>query len=324
MERIDLNELEKTLAIHAPWKINSVDTDENNKIINVHISEASEKRIFGFLKSNKSANDKNKSAVKWVYMPIGHYKCVIHTSIEESIEQEAFNTALFSKPAFIGHSKRPYSNYIRQQVCLAQVKGLDISMTASLLNIDKQLVSSVISDLTNSSDVLQSLAYLPCEADQHWQDVLSDKVSLTTKVLPLKFLLSKLKLNNHQHDQATLLSHANELRKFFIANANLLQIEMAKLVGLDSLQAKQKSQANKNKLRLVLPSTSDPVWLKILGGELKLNSNNLALNLLISRLRNNVNEDVLENINQCCAQLREYFKKNYRSLKAELILISKP
>ena len=286
MERIDLNELEKTLAIYAPWKISSVNTDEKNKIINVHITEISEKRIFGFLKANKNKTS-NTVAVKWAYMPIGHYQCVIHATIEEGIEQEVFTNTLFAKPAFIGHSKRKYSNYIRQQVCLSQVKGLDINMTANLLNIDKSLISTIIADLTNSSEQLQNLAYLPCEGDKTWQEVLSDKRNLSTKVLPLKFLLSKLKLNNHKHEQSTLLDHAIEMRNFFIANVNLLQSEISDLADLDKT-SQQKQQANKNKLRLVLPSTRDPVWLKILGGEIKLNSGNLALNLLISRLRNNI------------------------------------
>jgi len=115
-----------------------------------------------------------------------------------------------------------------------------------------------------------------------------------------------------------------QIRKFFIENASLLEREIDYVSGISTQKEQQKAKAVKSKLRLVLPTIKSGVWLDILSGKLSLKSASVPLNLLISNQRANfLSAKSTDAKVKTIATLRDYFKQNYRQLKAELLLLNR-
>lgn len=327
METVDLHDLESCLGIHDPWGIKSVKTNDDSKIIDVYLEIKNQKRLFGLFGASGSSDLGPLISGQWCYMPVGQYRSVIHAEIPESCfdHDDILSQSLINQFGFLGHPKRQYSNFIRQKFALYQIRGVEVELLSEIYNIDSPLVKTVIKDLTESPDRLKNLIYLPTENDPVWKNVLLDKQLLHTDLLPLKLLLSKLKLAAIRDiSKENLGAQIIELRKFVVANAHLMSGEIDQFSGITSEKSKQKASIVKSKQSLLLPGVKNPLWLGILSGKLKLNSQSLPLNLLISKQRKMflAASDTDEKV-QAINLLRDYFRKNYRTLRSELLLINR-
>lgn len=327
MERNDLRDLENALGIQHPWMIKSASVNDQEKTFNIFLDIQDQKRLFGFFDSSKKDGEGELIPGRWRYMNIGGYSCVIHAQVPKKVVPEIspLSEALIAHQAFVGNPARQYSNYLRQQVALAQIKGTDISVIADLCHVPDMLVNTIIEDLNKASPGERALAYLPTEVDPAWDRILSDQLIVRTNVLPLKFLLSKIKLAAAKtNDPGELLALKIELRKFFIEHASQLEQEIEIVCGITTERLQQRARAVKSKQRLVLPALKSGIWLDLLSGKLNLNSQSIPLNLLISRQRSafvqgRAKEDKINAIEI----LRDYFRKNYRTLKPELVLLNR-
>lgn len=317
MERLDVKNLAAILGIDAPWTIKSFNLDSTKNIIEVQLSVNEKKSIFGFRDSAKANSETVPGS--WSYMPVGGYKSVIQASVPAALAQSdsRLSRPVLSQPAFLGSPSSSYSNFIRQKVALAQLKGLDSAFICDLLKITPEQISEINNDLSKTSPQVRYLASLPTESDTVWLDVISEKVGFESDVLPLKFLLSKLRRNEINVREQVL-----ELRKFFVENASILEKEIDQVCGIKT--EKQKASVNSNKQRLILPPLKNSVWLDLLSGKVKLNSTSVPLNLLISRQRSAfiAGKTKQEKV-QAIDTLRAYFRKNYRTLKRELIYLNR-
>jgi len=326
MERNDLRNLELALGIHQPWAIKFVNVNEQEKNFEVALELQDKKRLFGLFDANKKESEGELLEGRWRYMNIGRYGCVVHAHIPKAaLSNAALSRGLIGQQAFLGNPLRKYSNYLRQQVALAYIKGTDPSAIAELYQINEATLKTIQEDLNQASTDIRPLAYLPTEVDSVWDKILNDQLIVRTNVLPLKFLLSKLKLATAKtNDPAEILSFKLELRKFFIENGNQLDNEIEQVCGITSAKLQQRARAVRSKQRLVLPALRSPIWLDLLSGKLTLNSQSIPLNLLISRQRTAfVQGHSKEEKVQAIEIIREYFRKNYRSLKPELVLLNR-
>lgn len=327
MEQLEIQGLEKALGIYHPWTIKSVTADEEKKHFDVHLGLADKKRLFGLFGGRNKNQDETLFKGSWTFVNVGNYRCVVHAEvpIPGTEGANAINAELIAQAAFLGNPARAYSNQLRQQIALAKLKGVDIALMAELLHLDHTIISEIIEDIAVSTAHSKTLSYLPTENDPVWVNVLQDQQLLKTNVLPLKLLLSKLKLAVSKSASADeLLGYVIELRKFFISNAASLDNEIDQLCGLDSEKIQRKVQAQKSKQKLVLPSIKNPIWLDVLSGKLRLNSHSVPLNLLISRQRVAfIQANATQNKVQAIEVLRSYFRKNHRSLKPELVLLNR-
>ncbi|WP_096085699.1 hypothetical protein [Agaribacterium haliotis] len=323
MERIDLGNIEEILGIQAPWHISSVHFDPSRHIANIHIDNNDKKKLFGFIDSHKS-DDVAKHKGQWIYLPLGTYKCVIHAEVA-SAGSEAISLSSLNSPAFLGNPNRNYSNQLLQQVALANISGMNENLICSALRVPPELVQQIMTDIEKASNQVRSLVYLPAEGALVWRKVLNDQLLVRTNLLPLKLLLSKLKLAAAKSSSdEELVELSSKLRSFFVANVNQLDDEINQLCGLNSDKLKRQASASKQRQRLVLPALKNPVWIDLLTGKLSLNSQSVPLNLLISRQRIAFlqGKDSATRI-AAIETLREYVKRNHRSLKPELVLINR-
>jgi hypothetical protein len=312
---------EAVLGIHAPWTVQDVVIDESNRIIEIEVVSSTEKSMFSFL--NKESETAQKR--RWSHINLGHYTCNISSVHTQKSDQDlSLTQSTLLQPQFLGDSQSTYTHLLRQQVCLAKLRGLDSIAIASLFKIETNLVEKITADVAKLPENTQLACCLPTEVDPIWEKILTDKVLLKTHVIPLKLLLSKLKLSSVDEKQQTSIKDASlALRKFFISQAKILDAEYCQVCGISNkkqLTEERQSTATK----LLLPSLKNSIWLKMITGKINLNSANVSFNLFLTRLRHAFqnskdNNSRLNTLNS----LREFFRKNARQLKPELIQINK-
>jgi len=327
MDRNDLIGLKFALGICEPWGIKNVKPDHQTKTYNIYLEIEDHSRLFGLFDATKKAGDTALMHGSWSYMPLGGYHCVVHAEIpKQSIDANSLiNSSIIEQPSFLGHPARSYSNYIRQQIALAHTKGEDIQTLCTLLKIDAKTVSNIVDDMKNASNKVKSASFVPTEADSIWEDILFDKTIIKTNFLPFKLYLSKQKiLASKAGDSLALKPVILNLRKFFIANSQHLDKEIEQLCGITSQISQHATRKNVSQQRLVLPSIKNTLWIDLLNDKLKLHSQSVPLNLLISRQRlafiqAKTNQDKINAIEV----IRNYIRVNCRRLKAELVLLNR-
>jgi hypothetical protein len=321
--------LEAILGINAPWFIKDVLFEEKNRHLVISLGYAQEKARFSFLGKNAEVEARLPKAggpYHWHHSGIAYYSCQIVSEFAESANaNQGIDRRVLTQPGFIGETNRRYTHQLRQQVGLAQLRGLSTAAIAQTLRVDAQIVEEILADIDRTADQYRLAACLPTEQDPIWERVLLDRFHLKTQSFSLKLLLSKLKLSVHEKGGEERIPEAvGELRKFFIAQANALESEFGQLCVLSQGRKPVAEDRPAAGNRLVLPALKNSIWLKLITGKIDLRSANVSLNLLLVRLRHAFQQT--KDINTRLSvlnSLREFFKKNARSLKPELVLINK-
>lgn len=319
---------EAFLGVKAPWSVQEVALDEKKKAIYIELGYAQEKQKFSFFSKNTNldpaAINELGSKKTWTHTSFGYYTCYISSAFANSmINGVGISREVMAQPAFMGDLKRNYTHQLRQQVAIASARNFSPEAIASQFVIDLALVQEILQDVAQASEQNRLAACLPTEADPIWERIISDKLHLKTQNFSLRLLLSKLKLLFLEaQDDATVAAAIAELRQYFISQAANLDVEINQICSLSvKKQAAEERTAAANKL--VLPSLKNAIWLKILGGKINLNSSNVSLNLLLVRSRHAF-QNSLDNHAKILVlhSVREYFKKNARLLRTELVLIN--
>ncbi|HTF95271.1 MAG TPA: hypothetical protein VL995_03985 [Cellvibrio sp.] len=318
---------EAILGINAPWSVQDVAIDERNKIIQIELAYQFEKSRFSFFSKSSDTNNKISDAgfaKRWLHTGFGNYSChIVSNFYDQTIGGSGISKDSLLQPGFLGDANRNYSHELRQQVSLSHIRGLAPDAIANMLRVEQTLVEEIIGDVEKTPESYRLATCLPMESDSIWESMIYDKFHLKTQLFSLKLLLSKLKLTMIDPKVETKLSDSvTELRKFFISHANSLDAEVSQICAL-SMKKQSVEERRSTVTKLVLPSLKNSIWLKLIGAKIDLGSNNMPLNLFLVRLRhafqntqdNNVRVEILN-------QLREFFRKNARNLKQELVLIN--
>ena len=319
---------EAILGINSPWSTQDVNIDEKNKIIQITLSYHFEKSRFSFF---SKANDVNNNKIvdtgltkRWLHGSIGYYSCHILSSFyDPNISSAGISRDALLQPNFLGDPNRNYTHQLRQEVALAYIRNLTPDAIANILRIDQSLVDDILSDIEKTPESYRLATCLPCESDPIWEHMIYDKFHLKTQLFPLKLILSKLKLSMIDPKVDVKLSDSvNELRKFFISHINTLDAEVSQIVAL-SMKKQSIEERRNTTTKLVLPALKNSIWLKLITGKLDLGSSNMPLNLFLVRLRHAFQNTDDNNARVFALNsLREFFRKNARNLKKELVLIN--
>lgn len=319
---------ESILAISPPWSIHNLDIDEKNKIIKIEVSFQSEKLSFSIFgkktESKLSKIQQNSQHNRWTHTRIGQYQCHITSAFyDPTICITGIGREGLLQPHFLGEANRAYTHQLRQQVALANTRGLTIEAIAYMLMVEPSLVETIIQDIDKTPENYKQALSLPTETDPIWENIVCDKFQLKTQSFPLRLMLSKIKLGMVDPNTTTPISEAiSELRKFFIAQINHLETEVDQVSAITA-KKQMTDERQGATTKLVLPALKNSIWLKLVTGKVELKSTNVPLNLFLVRLRHAFShtDDNQQRIN-ALNSLREFFRKNARTLKRELILIN--
>lgn len=320
---------EAIFGINAPWSIQDVAIDEKNKIIQLELAYSTEKSRFSFLSKSADADangiGETPTVKRWVHTSLGQYSCYVSSAfVDKSPSGLGIGRGSLLQPSFIGETSRNYTHQLRQQVALAHMRGLASDAIANLYKIEINLADEIINDINSTAETYRLATCLPTEADPIWEKIITDKFHLKTQLFSLKLLLSKLKLTILEKEgEARLTESITELRKFFIAHTNSLDAEYMQICALSTKKVAAETQ-RAAATKLVLPALKNSIWLKLITGKIDLKSTNMSLNLFLVRLRHAFQNSADNNARVLTLNsLREFFKKNARSLKPELVLINK-
>lgn len=320
---------EAILGIRAPWSIQEVVCDEKNKVLQVELSCIIEKSKFSFFSKNTETQGENivDAGVKkrWMHSPVGSYSCQIISRFEYKTEDTlGISKDVLSHPSFVGESQRSYTHQLRQDVAISQARGLTAKSIAQMLRVEQTVVDDILRDIERTPESYRLAACLPTETDSIWSKIITDKILLKTQVFPLKLLLSKLKLTFFDSQSEDVIAGSIvELRKFFIAQVPVLEAEYSQICAFDVKKQVAEERQTTAATKLVLPSLKNAIWQRLISGKINLQSSNVSLNLILMRSRHAFNNST-DNHNRVLVlhSLREYFRKNARLLKPELVLIN--
>lgn len=323
MERIDLRGLEDVLGIYSPWSIKSARPNDRARTFDVHLEPSDRSRLFGFINSTKGADTHQNGS--WHYSSFGKYRVVIHAALPGDEQEPALNYSTLAQPCFLGSPSRKYSHLLRQQVAAARLQGLTAGTIAELYQLDRAMVDTIAQDLAAAPSQIQHLAAIATELHPVWEKILRSEIPLNTQVLPLRLLLSKLQLGASKTKKVSeLMPLVVDLRKFFLANSSILSKELEQIFGGAEKANPGEHTVRTNVKKLVLPGLGNPIWQELLKDKVQLNSSNIALNLLIAKQRTAFAHALQPGEKLAVVEImRSYFLRNYRTLKAELLLLNR-
>ncbi len=320
MDKLQKSDLEQILGIYSPYSIRSLDLNPVDETLLITLAESAKKSRFsiraGSNTNKRDSQQSNRQACHWHHVRLGRF----NTQIRAYINPESTSVSRFS---FLGDSNKKYSFGLQQAIEQAKGKGLDADTIATVLGLDLALVKSILMDIEISENEKQAESILPLETDPIWRAVLTHELNLTTKLLPLKLLLSRLKLNVYSQKNSDVMQSAvAELRQFFAQHAPQLKSEFAQL-GINTA-SKPTEQTAKPKLKLKLPGLNNPIWHQILSGSFDLHSRDMPLNLFITKLKKQYADNADSGARrQVISDLQSFFKKNARALILELKILTK-
>ncbi|MFQ3229106.1 hypothetical protein [Reinekea sp.] len=312
MESLKNDDFAKLLGIYLPWVIKSLEISADSETLTIIVEKQSDKGRFSFLAASKKGQQVTR---RWQHVRLGHYATYIQASMSLDELAELSETHC---PAFLGLEGKKITRELDESIRIAYSRSSIPDIISGLLGIKSELIESKIREIETEESQLKTLPTLPLESEAIWREILLDKVKLSTRLLPLKLLLSRLKLdiNRNPDDKAMLQRASAELRNFFNRHALQLKSEYEQ-VGATNNRTNQASSSGK--LKLVLPSTQNKIWHELLTNSLELETNSMPMKLNLANKRQSYTAaksdvDRLEVVRS----LQIFFKNNARTHIHEL------
>ena len=306
----------KILGIYHPWVVKSLEISADSESLTIVIEKQADKARFSFLATNRKSQQVTR---RWQHIRFGHYTTYIQASMSLDELSEATDS---NCPAFLGMDGKNITRELEDTIRIAYSRSLIPDIISGLLGVKAELVEAKIREIETEESHLKSLPLLPLESDPVWRGVLLDEVKLSTRLLPLKLLLSRLKLDiiRNPKDKEFLQRSSAELRNFFTRHAPQLKSEYEQ-VGATKARPSQSGTSNKTKL--ILPSTQNLIWHEILMSERDLKTSSMSLKLnLAHKKQSYAAADTKQDKLEVVRTLQIFFKRNARQHIPELKLLT--
>lgn len=316
MDCIKTEDLSRILGLFDPWKIKNVELFESSKSLVIEIEKKTDKSLFAFMQSKPVVDVTTK---RWQHVRFGHFNSFIELRATlEEISQ--LSTEL--PPAFLGSAGKSITRELADTIRNAYSRNLTPDMISSLLGIRVGIVDEEIREIETEETTDDKVSLLPLESNEIWRDILTDKIQISTRLLPLKLLLSRLKLETlKEPDDGTLHKSVLELRAFFVRHASQLKHEYDQLGAYKADHEKPK--AKPNKLKLVLPGAKSILWRQMLAGDLDIPTESMPLKMCLAQQKRAYRTSVSEaHRSEVVRTLQLFFKHNAKSLVPELKILT--
>lgn len=313
MDSLRTQDLAQILGLYSPWQIKNIELSADSESLVISLDQQADKARFSFLNSAKKTQQVSR---RWQHVRFGHFT----TYVEANMTLEELSDITAERPpAFLGAENKSITRELADTIRIAYSRNLTAEMISGLLGIKLDVVEAEIREIETEEQQQQSVALLPLESNPIWRNILADKAKLSTRLLPLKLLLSRLKLDisKNSGDNAVMQKSVSELRNFFIRHANQLQHEYDQ-VGARATAAPDKT-ASTSKNKLVLPGTKNVIWHHLLTNEFDLDTRSMPLKLNLAQQRRSYATATNSNERfEIIRTLQLFFKHNARSHIPEL------
>ncbi len=275
MKPLQSKEIAGLLGIYEPWFIKDIDISSQYEQVVVTIEKQTTKKEFGWFKS--SDKGVNKSTLRWRHNKLGQFATIIqtHATVNEITEIDD------SHMPFFGKSNSKLTNELCDSIQMASTKGLNATTIQELFDIPLELIETELQGANERSAQQKLIASLPLIGNPVWHELVTDRRRVSTKNLPLKLLLSRLKMDVHNANDAleVVKKSSAELRAFFVKNINALQTECVQL----GVQIPTKEEPKKAKSKYVLPGINSLIWNGIFEEQIQLNTDHMGFKFQLAR-----------------------------------------
>ena len=211
---------------------------------------------------------------------------------------------------------------------LDQLRGLVTDMPSNVTSIVEEEVPQ---------DSQGSLESLPAESDSIWKNMLNGSIEIQTNTVSLQMMLRQLRQSiKHNPSEANYSAAIKILYQFFSKYQHVLKREIQQLhnpddgADVDTLVLPDIDEETHKEVTSIdigdaksIPNESNPVWQKIITGESELNTDMVALKMMLNQVRISVERNPSDASRMAGARiLRQYFIKHQHSHIAELQQLS--
>ncbi|MBL1142319.1 MAG: hypothetical protein HND53_09845 [Proteobacteria bacterium] len=211
----------------------------------------------------------------------------------------------------------------------AEVREVSERTGAGADNIADALsnVASSASTPAISSDYTETKSFeliehsdIPSETHDNWQKVIRGEIPIQTNAVGLQMLLQRIRQDiANNPSEISRINSAKLLRQYFVKNQKQHKADLASIFG-DTEQAMSQTGATTQTATNVsgIPADNHAIWQKIINGEVTIQTSNVALQMMMERVRQSVEKNPSESSRQAGTKiLRQFFIKHKDRLANE-------
>jgi|GEM_PF-5180554 len=354
---LDLEFCKQILGIQAPWQVLSVTIDQPAKRLDIHIgfTGAIKRSVFGFTLKKGGLGLGGQPSCPYCHTIIpknGDYKTVR----VRHLPLAGFATYLHvPEPGTVRSSKSDcvcmQSWVANGTSCTNAMHDYLVAMLRSVSNADTilQLTGITPDELREFNSIAKSKPTevagkeevpsgpehrgepnVPDLEQPIWRSLIKGNRSLQSGNVALNMLLQRARMNyDKSPDVETVMAGATRLRQFFLRNQSLLKQEMDQLCnrstgdGVAAGSRKNRTNQNDSAINSVevsnIPGLDHPNWQLLIKGDMTIQSNAVAFNMLLQRVRMSYAKSPgVETTVAGAKILQQFFVRNQKVLKQEI------
>ena len=331
----DTEILSQILNLGDEWHVQSAEVDQPSNRIDITIGHgpAKKKSFFGRQKSNDDAE-----TVSLRHLPIFGMRTFLHVPAPGSIDNDKSWNPAGSKltnemEAFLvellNNSRSNQAAAKISGISSAEVREVSERTGAGADNLADALsnVASAASSSSISSEYTETKSFeliehsdLPPETHENWQRVISGEIPIQTNAVGLQMLLQRIRQDiSNNPSEISRINSAKLLRQFFLKNQKQHKTEIALISGnTDAANVATTSTVAQSSSESGFPGDNHAVWQKIIDGEIQIQTSNVALQMMMERVRQSVERNPSEASRQAGTKiLRQFFIKHKDRLSNE-------
>jgi phage anti-repressor protein len=331
----DTDILSQVLNLGDEWHVQSAEVDQpSNRIdITIGFGPAKKKSLFG---RNKVNSDAQTVALR--HLPIFGMRTFLHVPQKGTVDSDKVWNPAGSKLTnemeeflieILNNSKSNQATSRISGITAAEVREVSERTGAGADNLADAL-SSVASAASSSgsqeSDYTEIKSFeliehsdVPPETHENWQRIINGDMPIQTNAVGLQMLLQRIRqdIANNPSEIARINS-AKLLRQYFVKNQNQHKADIAAISGQAANALPQSTDANLETGLSDFPADNNAIWQRIINGDLQIQSSNVALQMMMERVRQSVERNPSESSRHAGAKiLRQFFIKHKDRLTNE-------
>jgi hypothetical protein len=328
----DTEILSQILNLGDEWHVQSAEVDQpSNRIdITIGFGSARKKSLFG-----RNKTDSNVQTVTLRHLPIFGMRTFLHVPEKGSVESDKIWNPAGSKltnemEAFLidilNNSKSNQAASRISGISSAEVREIGERTgagTDDLANALSNVASATTSNNAMASDYTETKSFeliehsnIPPETHDNWQRLINGDIPIQTNAVGLQMLLQRIRQDiANNPSEISRINSAKLLRQYFVKNQNQHKADLAAISGQATHAAPQSTVTS---LKTDFPADNNVIWQKIINGDLQIQTSNVALQMMMERVRQSVERTPTESSRQAGAKiLRQFFIKHKDRLKDE-------
>ncbi len=328
----DTEILSQVLNLGEEWHVQSAEVDQpSNRIdINIGFGPAKKKTFFG----RKSNSEVPTIALR--HLPIFGMRTFLHVPAPGAVDSEKVWNPAGSKLTnemeeflieILNNSKSNQATAKISGITSAEVReisertgaGAD-NLADALYNVASAASSGSISDYTETKSFeLIEHSDIPAETHDNWQRVISGDIPIQSNVVGLQMLLQRIRQDiANNPSEISRIKSAKLLRQYFVKNQKQHKLDLALISGNTDQIMTQDAPVSYSTAQEGFPADNHIIWQKIINGDLQIQTSNVALQMMLERVRQSVERNPSESSRQAGTKiLRQFFIKHKDRLVSE-------